>query len=129
MDYTLAQLPTLSRDFLDKAKGLMTQLTGDPAYIEVGTEPSIDLSEDVEAVEEKNDEEEEETTDDKQKAKKMSEDTHFREIHRVAYIVKVCIFIISLYVSYNNNNTYLYIYIANRSRLFNLTKRSNFLGL
>jgi len=80
----------LSRDFLEKAKGLMTQLTGDPAYIEG---ESVDVSEEEE--EEEGDKEEEEvgkeelTDDERQKTKKVTEDSFFREIHRLAFIIKV----------------------------------------
>lgn len=64
----------------------MTQLTGDPAYIEGESELRVDVSEDDKEGEEGK---EELTDDERHKTKRVTEDSFFREIHRLAFIIKV----------------------------------------
>ena len=78
-------LPRITKEFSEKAKKLLKTLTGDPAYFE--EEGAMD-----DENEEEDDEDnvnEDENDDEEKKSKLNNENSIFREIHRLSYIVKV----------------------------------------
>ena len=77
-------LPRITKEFSEKAKKLLKTLTGDPAYFE--GEGAMD---DENEEDDEDNVNEDENDDEEKKSKLNNENSIFREIHRLSYIVKV----------------------------------------